>query len=129
MASQAQLERLSDKLLARGEKRGISEILDISNLDDLPIKTIENKVMKALKSKKGFYSGGQVKPKGMKNGGKVKPKGMKNGGKVKPKGMKNGGKVKPKGMRYGGKVKPKGMAKGGRVGGAQVSGSGFKGIF
>jgi len=29
----------------------------------------------------------------------------------------------------GGKVKPKGMAKGGRVGGAQVSGSGFKGIF
>ena len=69
------------------------------------------------------------KPRGMKNGGKVKPKGMKNGGKVKPKGMKNGGKVKPKGMRYGGKVKPKGMAKGGRVGGAQVSGSGFKGIF
>ena len=58
-----------------------------------------------------------------------KPKGMKNGGKVMPKGMKNGGKVKPKGMRYGGKVKPKGMAKGGRVGGAQVSGSGFKGIF
>ena len=46
-----------------------------------------------------------------------------------PKGMKIGCKVKPKGMRYGGKVKPKGMAKGGRVGGAQVSGSGFKGIF
>jgi len=43
--------------------------------------------------------------------------------------MKMGGKVKPKGMKMGGKVKPKGMAKGGRVGGAQVSGSGFKGIF
>jgi len=61
MASQAQLERLSDKLLARGEKRGISEILNISNLDDLPIKTIESKVMKAIKSNKGFSSGGNVK--------------------------------------------------------------------
>jgi hypothetical protein len=43
--------------------------------------------------------------------------------------MKNGGKVMPKGMKNGGKVKPKGMAKGGKVGGAQVSGLGFKGIF
>jgi hypothetical protein len=43
--------------------------------------------------------------------------------------MKNGGKVKPKGMKNGGKVMPKGMAKGGRVGGAQLSGKGFKGIF
>ena len=75
MASQAQLERLSDKLLARGEKRGISEILDISNLDDLPIKTIENKVMKTLKSKKGFSSGGQVK--GFSVGGQVSGSGFK----------------------------------------------------
>ena len=37
--------------------------------------------------------------------------------------------MKKKGYKNGGKVKPKGMAKGGRVGGAQVSGSGFKGIF
>ena len=49
--------------------------------------------------------------------------------KKKKKGYRNGGKVKPKGMKMGGKVKPKGMAKGGRVGGAQVSGLGFKGIF
>ena len=70
MASQAQLERLSDKLLARGEKRSISEILDISNLDDLPIRTIESKVMKAIKSGKGFYSGGSVK--GFYSGGSVK---------------------------------------------------------
>ena len=49
--------------------------------------------------------------------------------KKKKKGYRNGGKIKPKGMKNGGKVKPKGMAKGGRVGGAQVSGSGFKGIF
>ena len=48
---------------------------------------------------------------------------------MKKKGYRNGGKIKPKGMKMGGKVKPKGMAKGGRVGGAQVSGSGFKGIF
>ena len=48
---------------------------------------------------------------------------------MKKKGYRNGGKIKPKGMKNGGKVKPKGMAKGGRVGGAQVSGSGFKGIF
>ena len=47
----------------------------------------------------------------------------------KKKGYRNGGKVKPKGMKNGGKVKPKGMAKGGKVGGAQVSGLGFKGIF
>jgi len=48
---------------------------------------------------------------------------------MKKKGYRNGGKIKPKGMKMGGKVKPKGMAKGGRVGGAQVSGLGFKGIF
>ena len=48
---------------------------------------------------------------------------------MKKKGYRNGGKIKPKGMKNGGKVKPKGMAKGGRVGGAQVAGLGFKGIF
>ena len=48
---------------------------------------------------------------------------------MKKKGYRNGGKIKPKGMKMGGKVKPKGMAKGGRVGGAQVSGLGFKGEF
>ena len=48
---------------------------------------------------------------------------------MKKKGYRSGGKVKPKGMKMGGKVKPKGMAKGGKVGGAQVSGLGFKGIF
>lgn len=48
---------------------------------------------------------------------------------MKKKGYRNGGKIKPKGMKMGGKVKPKGMAKGGKVGGAQVSGLGFKGIF
>ena len=48
---------------------------------------------------------------------------------MKKKGYRNGGKIKPKGMKNGGKVKPKGMAKGRRVGGAQVAGLGFKGIF
>ena len=46
---------------------------------------------------------------------------------MKKKGYRNGGKIKPKGMKNGGKVK--GFTKGGKVGGAQVAGLGFKGIF
>ena len=86
------------------------------------------------KKAKGMAKGG-MKAKGMAMGGLKTPTAQQTGVKKLPKEVRNnmgymnkGGDMKAKGMAKGG-MKAKGMAKGGRVGGAQVSGLGFKGEF
>jgi len=97
---------------------------------------------------KGAAVGGQMKAKGAAVGGRMKAKGAAVGGRMKAKGAAVGGQLKqptagqaglkelPTGVRNnmgyaknGGRMKSKGMSKGGRAGGAQVSGTGFKGTF
>ena len=108
---------------------------------------------------KGAAVGGRMKAKGAAVGGRMKAKGAAVGGRMKAKGAAMGGRMKAKGaamggqmkqptadqaglqklptdvrnkMGYaknGGRMKSKGMSKGGRAGGAQVSGTGFKGTF
>ena len=97
---------------------------------------------------KGAAVGGRMKAKGAAVGGRMKAKGAAVGGQMKAKGAAVGGQLKqptagqaglkelPTGVRNnmgyaknGGRMKSKGMSKGGRAGGAQVSGTGFKGTF
>ena len=97
---------------------------------------------------KGAAVGGRMKAKGAAVGGRMKAKGAAVGGRMKAKGAAVGGQMKqptagqaglkelPTGVRNnmgyaknGGRMKSKGMSKGGRAGGAQVSGTGFKGTF
>ena len=95
-----------------------------------------------------YEGGGRMKAKGAAVGGRMKAKGAAVGGRMKAKGAAVGGQMKqptagqaglkelPTGVRNnmgyaknGGRMKSKGMSKGGRAGGAQVSGTGFKGTF
>ena len=95
-----------------------------------------------------YEGGGRMKAKGAAVGGRMKAKGAAVGGRMKAKGAAVGGQLKqptagqaglkelPTGVRNnmgyaknGGRMKSKGMSKGGRAGGAQVSGTGFKGTF
>ena len=95
-----------------------------------------------------YEGGGRMKAKGAAVGGRMKAKGAAVGGQMKAKGAAVGGQLKqptagqaglkelPTGVRNnmgyaknGGRMKSKGMSKGGRAGGAQVSGTGFKGTF
>ena len=97
---------------------------------------------------RGFKGGGRMKAKGAAVGGRMKAKGAAVGGRMKAKGAAVGGQMKqptadqaglkklPTDVRNkmgyaknGGRMKSKGMSKGGRAGGAQVSGTGFKGTF
>ena len=84
-----------------------------------------------------YEGGGRMKAKGAAVGGRMKAKGAAVGGQMKqPTAGQAGLKELPTGVRNnmgyaknGGRMKSKGMSKGGRAGGAQVSGTGFKGTF
>ena len=84
-----------------------------------------------------YEGGGRMKAKGAAVGGRMKAKGAAVGGQLKqPTAGQAGLKELPTGVRNnmgyaknGGRMKSKGMSKGGRAGGAQVSGTGFKGTF
>tara|TARA_R100000935_G_scaffold6859_1_gene14897 strand:+ start:661 stop:1212 length:552 start_codon:yes stop_codon:yes gene_type:complete len=84
-----------------------------------------------------YEGGGRMKAKGAAVGGRMKAKGAAVGGQMKqPTADQAGLKKLPTDVRNkmgyaknGGRMKSKGMSKGGRAGGAQVSGTGFKGTF